>query len=153
MSRLMIKPAKWLKGRLRSAWASTPDQSLRCPHEERLGPLLPIEHTAHMPLCWFCHEVAHIWTLSHKHMLLFILNSVSKWSRHDSPIFKFNCVAPYSGHCTFLRIWKAPIPQHVWIQLSVSRGIIQKLKDYILLWYNNILIRQLNDAIIDATSK
>ena len=32
--------------RLRSAWASAQsDQSLRCPHEESLGPLLPIERT------------------------------------------------------------------------------------------------------------
>ena len=34
------------QGRLRSAWASAQsDQSLRCPHEESLGPQLPIEHT------------------------------------------------------------------------------------------------------------
>ena len=33
--------------RLRSAWASIQsDQSLRCPHEESLGPPLPIERTA-----------------------------------------------------------------------------------------------------------
>ena len=37
----MTKPTKWVCGpqRLRSAWASTQsDQSLRCPHEESLGP-------------------------------------------------------------------------------------------------------------------
>ena len=64
--------------RLRSAWASAQsDQSLRCPHDESLGPQLPIEHTAKtlirlgeapgwseyslgaQSLCWFCHEVAH----------------------------------------------------------------------------------------------
>ena len=67
--------------RLRSAWASAQsDQSLRCPHEESLGPKLPIERTAknivrpviwayaqadlslrwaHMLCCWFCHEAAH----------------------------------------------------------------------------------------------
>ena len=41
MSRLMTKPKKWLcaQRRLRSARASTQsDQSLRCPHEESLGP-------------------------------------------------------------------------------------------------------------------
>ena len=43
------KPTIWLCGqrRLRSAWASAQsDQSLRCPHEERLEPKLslPIEH-------------------------------------------------------------------------------------------------------------
>ena len=41
LSRDMTKPTKWLcaQRRLRSAWASAQsDQSLRCPHEERLGP-------------------------------------------------------------------------------------------------------------------
>ena len=41
MSRDMTKLAKWLcaQRRLRSAWASAQsDQSLRCPHEEALGP-------------------------------------------------------------------------------------------------------------------
>ena len=41
MSRDMTKPTKWLcaQRRLRSAWASAQsDQSLRCPHEEALGP-------------------------------------------------------------------------------------------------------------------
>ena len=35
------------QGSLRSAWASAQcDQSFRCPHEESLGPYLPVEHTA-----------------------------------------------------------------------------------------------------------
>ena len=35
------------QGRLRSAWASAQsDQSFRCPHEESLGPYLPIERTS-----------------------------------------------------------------------------------------------------------
>ena len=41
MSRDMTKPIKWLCGqrRLRSVWAfAQSDQSLRCPHEESLGP-------------------------------------------------------------------------------------------------------------------
>ena len=41
LSRLMTKPTKWecAQRRLRSAWASAQsDQSLRCPHEETLGP-------------------------------------------------------------------------------------------------------------------
>ena len=41
MSRDMTKPTKWMcaQQRLRSAWASAQsDQSLRCPHEEILGP-------------------------------------------------------------------------------------------------------------------
>ena len=65
--------------RLRSAWASAQsDQSHRCPHEETLGPQLPIEcttktdQTGQMPrLIWvfagrtdhfvgFCHEAAHV---------------------------------------------------------------------------------------------
>ena len=37
--------------RLRSAWASAQsDHRLGCPHEEALGPLLPIEHTAKTPI-------------------------------------------------------------------------------------------------------
>ena len=44
----MTKPTILLcaQQRLRSAWASAQsDQSLRCPHEESLGPYLPIERT------------------------------------------------------------------------------------------------------------
>ena len=55
-----------------------PDQSLRCPHEESLGPKLPIECTGktlirlggcpgwsesslgRQSLCWFCHVVARV---------------------------------------------------------------------------------------------
>ena len=43
------KPTKWVcaQRRLRSAWASAQsDQSLRCPHEETLGPSRPTERTA-----------------------------------------------------------------------------------------------------------
>ena len=65
--------------RLRSARASAQsDQSLRCPHEESLGPKLPTERRAKtlirlggrqgwsesslgaQSLCWFCHEAAHL---------------------------------------------------------------------------------------------
>ena len=49
MGRDMTKPTKWLcaQRRLRSAWAcAQSDQSLRCPHEESLGPKLPIKCTA-----------------------------------------------------------------------------------------------------------
>ena len=77
MSCLMTKQTMWLyaQWRLRSAWASTQsDQSLRCPHEERLSPYLPTERTAKTlirqggcpawsesslgarSLFWFCHE-------------------------------------------------------------------------------------------------
>ena len=48
MNHLMTKPTKWLcaQWRLRSAWASPQsDQSLRCSHEETLGPQLPTERT------------------------------------------------------------------------------------------------------------
>ena len=41
LSRLMTKPTMWLcaQRRLRSAWASAQsDQSLHCPHKERLDP-------------------------------------------------------------------------------------------------------------------
>ena len=73
----MTKPTMWLCAQrgLRSAWASAQsDQSLRCPHEESLGPWLHIERTAKtlirlvgsesslgaQSLCWFCHVAAHI---------------------------------------------------------------------------------------------
>ena len=82
-----ITAASWLnqqngmctQQRLKSAWASAQsDQSLLCPHEESLGPQLPIERTAKtlirlgrcpgwsesslgtQSFCWFCHEAAHI---------------------------------------------------------------------------------------------
>ena len=68
--------------RLRSAWASAQSDSLRCPLEETLGPQLPIERTAktdqdwadaqadqslcwaHISFCWFCHEVAHMTSIT-----------------------------------------------------------------------------------------
>ena len=83
MSHDMTKPAKWLcaQRRLRSAWASAQsDQSLRGPHEEALGPYLPIKRTAKtrirlggcpvwsesslgaQSLCWFCRVAARIQT-------------------------------------------------------------------------------------------
>ena len=41
------KPTTCAQRRLGSAWASAKsDQSLRCPHEENLGPWLPFERTA-----------------------------------------------------------------------------------------------------------
>ena len=67
--------------RLRSAWASAQcDQSNRCPHKESLGSERPIDRKAKllvrlggcpgwsesslgahaMPICWFCHEAAHV---------------------------------------------------------------------------------------------
>ena len=49
MSRDMTKPTNWVcaQRRLRSAWASAQsDQSLRCPHEESLGPELHTERKA-----------------------------------------------------------------------------------------------------------
>ena len=84
LSRDMTKPTNRVcaQRRLRSAWASVQsDQSLRCPHEENLGPELLIERTAKtlfrlggcqgwsesslgtQPHCWFCHDVAHFLTL------------------------------------------------------------------------------------------
>ena len=56
MSRPMTKPTKYrlcTQRRLGSAWASTlSDQSLRCPHEETLGPQLNIERTAKTDQTW-----------------------------------------------------------------------------------------------------
>ena len=81
MSGDMTKPTRWVcaQRRLRSAWASAQsDQSLRCPHEESLGPYLPIRRPAKTlirlggcpgwsesslgakSLCWFCHVVTQV---------------------------------------------------------------------------------------------
>ena len=86
LSRLITKPTKWLcaQRRLRSAWASAQsDQSLRCPHEETLGPQLPIQCTAKtlirlggcpgwsesslgaQIIYWFCYETAHFISCLH----------------------------------------------------------------------------------------
>ena len=70
----------YVQRRLRSAWASAQsDQSLRCSHEETLGPYLPSERRVKtlfrlggclgwseslldaQSLCWFCHVVAHMY--------------------------------------------------------------------------------------------
>ena len=82
LSRLATKPTKWMcsQRRVRPAWACTQsDQSLRCPHEEALGPWLSIECTAKtlfrlgtcpvwsesllgaQIICLFCHDVAQFW--------------------------------------------------------------------------------------------
>ena len=80
LSRLMTKPTKWhvhpaktqISLGIRPVW-----QSLRCPHEETLGPQLPNEYPAKtlirlggcpgwsesslgaQSFCWFCLEAAH----------------------------------------------------------------------------------------------
>ena len=83
----IIRAASWqnqqngmcAQRRLRSAWASAQsDESIRCPHEESLGPYLPIERIAKalirlggcpggsesslgaQSFCWFCHEAAQL---------------------------------------------------------------------------------------------
>ena len=82
MSHDMTKPTKWVfaQQRLGSVWASAlSDQSLRCPHEETLGPYLPNERRVKTLIrlggcpgwsesslgthsfCWFCHVAAHIY--------------------------------------------------------------------------------------------
>ena len=54
--------------RLRSAWASAQsDQSLCCPDAQSDLSL----HWAHMPFCWFCHEVANLFS--------------SNWQLHEIP--------------------------------------------------------------------
>ena len=54
---------------LRSAWAfAQSDQSLRCSHEETLGPQLPTVRTAKADktrlgaqvICWFCRAVVYV---------------------------------------------------------------------------------------------
>ena len=88
-NRLTTIPTKWVcaQPRLRSAWASAQsDQSLRCIHEETLGPQLPTEHNAKtlirlggcpgwsefslgsQSFCWVCHVAANFtvqWNTNH----------------------------------------------------------------------------------------
>ena len=75
MSRDMTKPTKWVctQWRLRSAWASAQsDQSLRCPHEKKLGSLAThwaysedSDQTGRMPrliwvFAWCSHVVSYV---------------------------------------------------------------------------------------------
>ena len=81
MSRLMTKPTKWFVRPANTqnslGISAQSDQSLHCPHEETLGPQLPIERTAKTLIrlggcpgwsesslgakliCCFCHEAAN----------------------------------------------------------------------------------------------
>ena len=82
MSRLMTKPTKWHVRQTKtqiSHWASAQsDQSIRCAHEESLGPLSAQRRLwsgsdlslrwAHMPFRWFCHEAAHMLHVSIRHI-------------------------------------------------------------------------------------
>ena len=82
ISHLMTKPTKWhvrpAKTQISLGIPPQSDLSLCCPHEETLGPKLPIQRRAKTLIrlggcpgwsesslgaqwfCWFCHEVAHI---------------------------------------------------------------------------------------------
>ena len=59
----MTKPTKWHVPSEDSDQPGHPS-SLRCPHEESLGPELPIERIAKTLIrlgeCLFCHEVAQL---------------------------------------------------------------------------------------------
>ena len=111
LSRLVTKQTKWLcaQQRLRSAWASAQsDQSLRCPHEESLGPYLPIERTAKTlirlggcpgwsesslgahPLCWFCHEAAQFYVTIRKIIFLSIGDALRNVDEDKSQNYKDN---------------------------------------------------------------
>ena len=104
----MTKPTKWVcaQRRLRSAWASAQsEQSLHCPHEESLGPKLPIERTAKtrirlggcpgwsesslgaQSLCWFCHVATH---LSLQVFMVHVRRCVLWWLIR--PIVALNCL-------------------------------------------------------------
>ena len=96
----MTKPTNWVcaRRRLRSAWASAQsDQILRCPHEESLGPSLPIERTAKTLIrlggcsgwsesslgahwfCWCCRVAAHLLNVS---ILIFYSLETESISNH-----------------------------------------------------------------------
>ena len=72
----MTKPTKWVcaQRRLRSVWASAQsDQSLRCPHEESLGPELPIERTAILRSDWADAQADLSLRWVHSHFVGFIM--------------------------------------------------------------------------------
>ena len=91
LSRDMTKPTKWLcvQRRLRSAWASAQsDQSLRCPHEESLGPQLPlsalrrVDAQADLSLHWaHTHFVGFVisWLIWIKFPCLYSLYSMTEY--------------------------------------------------------------------------
>ena len=64
LNRLMTKRTKWpcAKQRLRSAWTSAQsDQSLRLRSKDSQDAQADLSiRWAHMPFCWFCHEVAQL---------------------------------------------------------------------------------------------
>ena len=135
MSRSITKPTTWLcaQRRLRSAWASAQsDQNHHRPHEEALGPKLPIKckaktlirsdwadaqadlslRWAHRTFCWFCHVAAQIF-------LLHVIDPYSKisWNYHNITIlepshedfsssvtsfFKCTCAAIQWAYCRCL---------------------------------------------------
>ena len=76
MSRLVTKPTKWLCAQrsLRSTWASAQsDQSLRCPHEQKIGPLAT--HWAHSEdsdQTGRMHRV--IWVFAGRTLILLVLS-------------------------------------------------------------------------------
>ena len=73
MSRNMTKPTKWLcaQQRLRSAWASAQfDQSLCCPHEESLGPYLPVSAQQRLRSDWADAQADLSLRWAHAHLLV-----------------------------------------------------------------------------------
>ena len=116
MSRDMTKPTKWVcaQRRLRSAWASAQsDQSLLCPHEERLGLSYPLSTRRRLirlggcpgwsesslgahSLCWFCHVAAQILFISCDSEFSFRSGPPIEFEPGHSKTYKMKC-APSEG--------------------------------------------------------
>ena len=79
------------QGRLRSSWASAQsDQSFRCPHEESVGPYLPIERTSKTMIrlggvtyTYICLIVDKTFMYVSEHLIQSVVTSVQRRLRTD----------------------------------------------------------------------
>ena len=79
--------------RLRSAWAfAQSDQSLLCPHEETLGPLLPIEHTAKTLIDWADAQADLSLRWTHTHFAGFVMSRLKRSAIVTVGLKSFNLV-------------------------------------------------------------
>ena len=122
----MTKPTKWLcaQWRLRSAWASAQsDQSLRCPHEESLGPKLPIKRMPSL-IRVFAVRMKKAWVLSYPlsaQRRLIRLDGCPGWSESSlgaqSLCWFWHVVAHmHAGHSVGLLSLSAASSSHIWAQ-------------------------------------
>ena len=131
--------------RLRSAWAcAQSDQSLRCPHEESLGPEVPIERTAKtlirlggfpgwfesslgaQSFCWFCNIVAHIQPNAYylRDKIVAVSLNDDKWECHSYPNYFSKCNAKHI-FMEVVSISQYSVSDHK--SLSLTTGDVQSI--------------------------